>query len=89
METPSFLEGEPFIVSVFDDINETLDFYWNTLNRETKVAVLAKYIHVENGKVTINCINKRSYNGITQSNYRKKSTIKCCRLFICFCDSLS
>ncbi|KAA8748094.1 MULTISPECIES: IMP cyclohydrolase [Paenibacillus] len=63
---PSF-EGEPFIVSVFDDINETLDFYWNTLNRETKVAVLAKYIHVENGKVTINCINKHSYSGITQS----------------------
>ena len=30
---PSF-DSEPFIVPLFDDINETANFYWNILNED-------------------------------------------------------
>ena len=41
---PSF-EGEPFIVEIFDDIDETLNYYWELLNSENKVSILVKYFN--------------------------------------------
>jgi len=54
---PSF-DREPYLVPVFDDINETADFYWKTLNFENKISILAKYIDIETNKFKSIIINK-------------------------------
>lgn len=54
---PSF-EGEPFILELFDDIDATLSHYWNLIDSDHKVAMLAKYINKETKESTIKIINK-------------------------------
>lgn len=54
---PSFY-GEPYELELFNDINETVEFYWNLLNTENKVSILGKYIDVQNGTYTYKIINK-------------------------------
>jgi len=54
---PSF-SGEPYELELFNDIDETAEFYWNSLNAENRVSILAKYINVEDGTFKIKVINK-------------------------------
>ncbi|HEX9059050.1 MAG TPA: IMP cyclohydrolase [Clostridia bacterium] len=54
---PSFA-GEPYTLPLFDDINETAQFYWNALNEENKISVLVKFIDVASNEFKSVIINK-------------------------------
>lgn len=54
---PSF-SGEPYELELFDDIDKTAEFYWNALNNDNKVSLLAKYISVDDGSFKIKILNK-------------------------------
>ncbi len=54
---PSF-SGEPYLVSLFDSIEETADFYWNLLNPDYRVSILVKFIDPGTGDFDIRIINK-------------------------------
>jgi IMP cyclohydrolase len=54
---PSF-EGEPFIVPILDDIEETLHHYWKLLNEQNRISILVKHIDIETNQVNIRIKNK-------------------------------
>nr|WP_275984103.1 IMP cyclohydrolase [Paenibacillus hamazuiensis] len=54
---PSF-QGEPQLVPVYDDIDQTLRAYWGRLNEENKIALLVKTIRIEGGQTEMKIINK-------------------------------
>ncbi|MEN8905790.1 MAG: IMP cyclohydrolase [Clostridiales bacterium] len=56
---PSF-ENEPYVVPILDNIDETLNLYWNIINEENKVSLLVKYINIETKKYQIKIINKHN-----------------------------
>jgi len=43
---PSF-NGEPYLVNLFDNCEETAEYYWNIINKENKVALMVKQIDTE------------------------------------------
>ncbi|WP_028608377.1 IMP cyclohydrolase [Paenibacillus harenae] len=51
--------GEPFEVSLFDDIEEVKDYYWQTLNPENRISLLVKFIDAISAEERISIINKR------------------------------
>lgn len=55
-------EGEPFEVPLFDSINETAEFYWNRINSENKIALLVKFVGVQNQDIQFQFRNKYSSN---------------------------
>lgn len=54
---PSY-EGEPYILPLHNNINETLDYYWNLLNEENRISILVKHIHIETNEISIEIKNK-------------------------------
>lgn len=56
---PSF-EGEPYLVSLEDDLNKTAERYWYLLNPDNRVALLVKHIELSSGNVDIRIINKHT-----------------------------
>lgn len=54
---PSF-DKEPFVVPIFDDIYETANFYWDILNENNKISILAKYIDISTNEFKTAIINK-------------------------------
>lgn len=50
-------DREPFIVRIFEDIEDNLKHFWNLLNEENKISLLVKYINIDNN-VMIKCTNK-------------------------------
>lgn len=54
---PSFC-GEPYELELFDDIDKTAGFYWNMLNEQNRISLLAKYISIKDGSFEIRIINK-------------------------------
>ena len=50
--------GEPYIVPVFDCIDETAEFYWNKLNEENRISLFVKFINIETKETNIKIINK-------------------------------
>ncbi|HHV60731.1 MAG TPA: inosine monophosphate cyclohydrolase [Clostridiaceae bacterium] len=54
---PSF-EGEPYMVELFNNIDQVADFYWNLLNEENRVSLLVKFINLETKKSVIKIVNK-------------------------------
>jgi hypothetical protein len=54
---PSFI-GEPFILPIYNNIDDTAYTYWSNLNNENKVAILTKYIDTSSGDVEMRIINK-------------------------------
>ncbi len=54
---PSF-HGEPYLMPIPNSIDEALNYYWDLLNSENRISVLAKTIDVETGKVDIKIINR-------------------------------
>ncbi|HEY8530590.1 MAG TPA: IMP cyclohydrolase [Paenibacillaceae bacterium] len=55
---PSF-EGEPRLVPLFDDAEETLEFYWRLLDEENRISLLVKTIPLDGGKADIKIRNKQ------------------------------
>lgn len=56
---PSF-EDEPFVVNLFDDMDENADYFWKLLNDYNKISLLVKYIDVISKEVKISIRNKNS-----------------------------
>jgi len=54
---PSF-SGEPYELELFDNIDETCDFYWKALNENNRISILTKYISIKDGSFDIRIINK-------------------------------
>lgn len=54
---PSF-EGEPKLVPLFDDAEQTLEYYWQRLDEDNKIALLVKTIPVQGGAAAIAIRNK-------------------------------
>ncbi|WP_336773877.1 IMP cyclohydrolase [Paenibacillus sp. MMO-58] len=56
-------EGEPFEVPLSDSINELADYYWERINSENKIALLVKFIDVQNEDIHLQIRNKNSTIG--------------------------
>ena len=54
---PSF-SGEPYLLSIPGDMDETADMFWSALNEENRISLLVKYIDAGSGEVSIKIINK-------------------------------
>ncbi len=54
---PSF-SGEPYLVKLFDTAAENMDYYWNILNKENRIALLVKFINADTGEYQITIFNK-------------------------------
>lgn len=55
--TPAF-DSEPFIVKLYDNINDNAQYFWDLLNEENKVSLLVKYICIKDKKINLEIINK-------------------------------
>ena len=49
--------GEPYLLTVFDDINENAEHYWNALPKDKRVALYVKHINIINGEAADRIIN--------------------------------
>ena len=56
---PSF-EGEPKLIEVGNDIDETTKLLWNSLNEDNKVSLFVRYIDIETGKYETRIVNKNN-----------------------------
>jgi len=56
---PSF-EGNPYVVSLENDLDATAKRYWDMLNPDNRVALLVKHIEVSSGNIDIRIINKHT-----------------------------
>jgi len=54
---PSF-KGEPVLVPVYDDMEQTAAAYWDRLNAENKISLLVKTINIADGQTEMKVINK-------------------------------
>lgn len=54
---PSFT-GEPYLVELKNDVNQTAGFYWDLLNEENRVSLMVKFINKTDGTVQIKVLNK-------------------------------
>lgn len=54
---PAF-NGEPYELELFNSIDETVEFYWNSLNTDNRISILGKYINIHDGSFEIKIINK-------------------------------
>lgn len=54
---PAF-QGEPFEVPLGASAGEIADLYWNALNVDNRISLLAKTVRIPDQKVTIEIINK-------------------------------
>lgn len=54
---PSF-QGEPYLVKLFNDIDENAETFWGYLNQENRVSLMVKFINVKTGKLDMRIINK-------------------------------
>jgi len=54
---PSF-QGEPFVVALKNDLQETVDLYWNALNADNRVSMLVKFIDRASKSAAFTIVNK-------------------------------
>ncbi len=54
---PSFA-GDPKLVRVFNDIDQTAEFYWKMLNEENRVSLVVKLVSCEGKEIKMKLINK-------------------------------
>lgn len=54
---PTF-RGPPFILPLNGDIHRVSKFYWNVLNKDNRVALVTKFIHIESGRSRVHIINR-------------------------------
>lgn len=56
---PSF-EGEPYLMPVYDNIDDNVEMYWNLLNQDNIISLLVKTIEINNGNVEIKIKNRHT-----------------------------
>jgi IMP cyclohydrolase len=52
--------GEPYYVTLFDDIDTLTKFYWEIIPIDKRVGLYAKYINIEKGTIEERIINERN-----------------------------
>ncbi len=57
-DPPPAFSGEPYAVELHNRIETTRDAYWEVLNRENRVSLLVKFIHVASGKTDLSIVNR-------------------------------
>ncbi|ACT03518.1 IMP cyclohydrolase [Paenibacillus sp. JDR-2] len=55
-------EGDPIEVPLFDSIDKIADYYWERINSEDKIALLVKFVDVQNQEINLIIRNKHSIN---------------------------
>jgi IMP cyclohydrolase len=68
--------GEPFVVKLYNNINDNAEYFWNLLNEENKISLLVKYISVDDKKVELKIINKNLLNYDFGGRYVSRPTKK-------------
>ena len=53
-------EGEPYLLPTSDDLDELADLYWQALDEDNKVSLLAKSIDPATGRCELRIVNKHS-----------------------------
>nr|WP_243711839.1 IMP cyclohydrolase [Paenibacillus sp. BK033] len=77
-------EGDPFEVPLSDSIDEIADYYWERINSENKIALLVKFVDVQNQEINLIIRNKHSTTPkITLSSDPKMAARKQAQL-LCF-----
>lgn len=56
--------GEPLIVPLREDPQDTLALYWHAINEANKIAMLVKYVHVRTGEATVHIINRHTSQAV-------------------------
>ncbi|HOJ78992.1 MAG TPA: IMP cyclohydrolase [Bacillota bacterium] len=54
---PSFT-GEPYLVRLLNNIDETANLYWSLLNNENKISLLVKFIDIKTKATKLKILNK-------------------------------
>ena len=54
---PSF-QGEPHVVELPETLDDTAEQFWELLDEDNKVSIVAKSINIESGKSHLKVINK-------------------------------
>jgi IMP cyclohydrolase len=58
-EEPLFpFTGEPFEVSIFDDITQNAEYYWNQLDIENRISLVVKFVSAKSGSIQYKITNK-------------------------------
>ncbi|MBP6965465.1 MAG: inosine monophosphate cyclohydrolase [Armatimonadetes bacterium] len=50
--------GEPYLLPLFDDIDETAGVYWDALDEDNRVSIAVKFIDIVSGKFELRINNK-------------------------------
>jgi len=50
--------GEPYLLPLFDDIDETAQVYWDALDEDNRVSLAVKFIDISYGQFELRVINK-------------------------------
>ncbi|QYR23500.1 IMP cyclohydrolase [Paenibacillus sp. sptzw28] len=50
--------GEPFILPLFDGLQEVKEYYWNLLNPANRISLLVKFIRTTDCETSITIVNK-------------------------------
>lgn len=54
---PSFA-GEPYELELFDTVDETLNYYWNALDKDNRISLLVKFVNVDDSNFETGIINR-------------------------------
>ncbi len=54
---PSFI-GEPLELELYNDIDKTVEYYWNCLNVDNRISILGKFISIEDNSFKVKILNR-------------------------------
>jgi IMP cyclohydrolase len=55
---PAPFKGDPYVVPLFDDIDETAKVYWTACDRDNRVALAVKFVDIASSTADLRVINK-------------------------------
>ncbi len=55
---PAPFQGDPYVLPLFDDIDETAKVYWDALDADNKVSLAVKFVSIASGDFRLRIINK-------------------------------
>ena len=55
---PAPFKGDPYVVPLFDDIEQTAEVYWDACDEDNRVSLAVKFVDIASGRPTLRIINK-------------------------------
>ena len=55
---PAPFKGDPYVLPLFDDIDETAKVYWDVLDPDNKVSLAVKFVDIASDEAALRIINK-------------------------------